>query len=96
MSSTQNWGWNSIDKILEPIRCDPPAAPESLLKVITCKCKITFRNACGTIICTCLKNCLKCVPALGECRGLSCNNPKVEILTFDESEEEEFSNIFDI
>ena len=66
-------------------------------------------NACGTMIWTCCKNGLKCVPACGDCRGLSCNNLQcgncmglscnnlqVEILSSHESEEEECSNIFEI
>lgn len=92
----KNWGWNRVNNVLVPIRCDLPAAPESLLNVIRCKCKTASRNTCGTMLCTCRKNGLKCVPACGDCRGLSCNNPQVETPTFNQLEDDDFNNIFDI
>ena len=73
--SLQNRGWNRTE-VLVPIRRDLPAAPENILKVIRCKCKITSRIACGTVLCTRRKNPLKFVPGCGDVRGLSCNNPQ--------------------
>ena len=64
---------------------DLEAAPENLLKFVRCKCKLTSRNPCGTNLCSCHKNGLKCVAACGDCRGEGCNNA-VEIIL--ETEEE--------
>ena len=49
-------------------------APDDLLQVIRCNCKLTSRNPCGSNLCSCRRNGLKCVPACGDCRGLSGNN----------------------
>ena len=46
----ENWGWTRVNNVLTPICSDLPATPESLLKVIRCKCKTTFRNAPGTML----------------------------------------------
>ena len=92
----KNSGWNRVNNVLVPIRCGLATVPESLLNVIRCKCKTASRNTCGTMLYTCRKNGLKCVPACGDCRDLSCNNPQVETPTFDQLEDDDFNNIFDI
>ena len=45
----KQWGWKLEGKVLMPIMTDLDPAPESLLKFIRCKCKISSRNPCGTI-----------------------------------------------
>ena len=65
----KNWGWSRVNNVLVPIPCDLPAAPESLLNVIRCKCKTASHKTCGTMLCTCRKNSQKCVPACGDSRG---------------------------
>ena len=66
---------------------------ESSLKVTRCKRKITSRNVGRTMLSTCRKIDLKCVPVRRDCKGLSGNNPQLEIRSFDESDEE-FSSVF--
>ena len=36
--------------------------------------KLTSRNPCGTNMCSCCKNGLKCVTACGDCQGLNGQN----------------------
>ena len=66
-------GWK-LDSVKHPIMTDLPAAPETLLKFVHCKCKLTSRNPCGTNLCSCRKNGLNRVTACGDCRGLNCQN----------------------
>ena len=41
---------------------------------------MTSTNTCGTQLCACQRNRLKCVVAWGDCRGEGCNNvEKIEI-----------------
>ena len=83
----QEWGWKLKSNILSPIMTDLDPAPENLLKFIRCKCKVSSRNPCGTNLCMCRKNGLKCVPACGDCIGEACNNSEEIVL-----EEEVTSN----
>ncbi len=80
----QQWGWKLDGTVLVPIMTDLAAAPESLLKFVRCKCKLTSRSPCGTNLCSCRKNGLKCVTACGDCRGESCKNSEEIILGLDE------------
>ena len=66
---------------------------ESSLKATRCKRKITSPNVSRTMLSTCRKIDLKCVPVRRDCIGLSGNSPQLEIRSFDESDEE-FSNVF--
>ena len=69
-----------------PIVTDLDAVPESLLKFVWCKCKLTSKNHCGNNLCSC--NGLKCVSACGDCRGQNCkNSEEME----DDSVNEQFS-----
>ena len=65
---------------------DIAALPETLLKFVRCKCKLSTKNPCGTNICSCNKNGLKCVTACGDCQGKSCQNAE-EISLSPENEE---------
>ena len=53
---------------------DLEPAPESLLKFVRCKCKLSTANPCGSNTCSCLKHGLKHVTVCGDCRGESCRN----------------------
>ena len=68
------WGWKLDGSMLHPVMTDIDPAPESLLKFVRCKCKLTTRNPCGSNTCSCRKHGLKCVTACGDCRGESCRN----------------------
>ena len=77
------WSWrNKKNDYLVPIMTDKPIAPESLTKVIRCKCKTTTKNPCGTKTCTCRKYGLACLSSCGECRGVECNNTEVSKLSY--------------
>ncbi|KAK6175983.1 hypothetical protein SNE40_014355 [Patella caerulea] len=71
--NASEWGWKKTPEGYEPIMTDLPAAPESVLNFVRCKCK-SPKNQCGTMICSCRKNGLKCVSACGGCHGESCRN----------------------
>ena len=73
------WGWSRVDGKLAPLKTDLPAAPERLLTIIRCSCKVN----CESKRCTCRKHGLSCSSACGECKGTSCSN----IHTKDEEEE---------
>ncbi len=79
----EQWGWKLDGTTLTPVMTDMAAAPETLVR---CKCKPS-ENPCGTNVCSCHKNGLKCVTACGDCRGEYCKNAEDIILS---SEEEIF------
>ena len=90
------WGWKLDGKMLMPIMTDLDPAPDNMLKFIRCKCKVSSRNPCGTNVCSCRKNGLKCVPACRDCRGETCNNSEQIIMDLEEnlgSDEDENSII---
>ncbi len=76
--------WKLDGTVLAPIMTDLAAAPECLLKFVRCKCKLTSKSPCGTNLCSCRKNGLKCVTACGDCRGESCKNSEEIILGLEE------------
>jgi len=73
--------------VLMPGMTDLDAAPESLLKFVRRKCKVSSQNPCGNDVCPCHKNWLKCVTACRDCWGESCQNSEDVIL------EEERENV---
>ena len=70
----QQWGWTITDGVFEPIMMDLNAAPDELLSVVRCKCKIEGRRPCATQLCSCLKHGLSCVSACKNCNGEECEN----------------------
>ena len=80
----EQWGWKLDGTVFAPIMTDLAAAPESLLKFVRCQCKLSSKNPCGTNICSCRKNGLKCVTACGDCRGEGCKNAEEMVLDVDE------------
>ena len=73
------WGWKLDSSKLQPIMTDLEPAPESLLKFVCCKCKLSTANPCGSNTCSCCKHGLKCVTACDDCRGESCRNAEETI-----------------
>ena len=70
----KRWGWKLEGSVFAPMMTDLAAAPDSLLKFVRCKCKLTSKNPCSTNICSCRKNGLKCEMACGDCHGEGCSN----------------------
>lgn len=54
----------------------------NLLKCVSCKCKLSSKNPCGSNTCTCRMHGLKCVTACGECWSEGCKN--AEEIIYDE------------
>ena len=88
----EKWVWRLNGTKLNPIMTDLPPVPETLLKFVRCKCKLTSKNPCGTNTCSCHKNGLKCVTARGDCRGLNCLNADDNIELEEENLELEDDN----
>ena len=68
------WGWENVDGKLFPIRTNVSPAPERLIKVIRCNCKLN----CDTRKCSCRKLGLDCTVGCGDCKGVSCSNSKLK------------------
>ena len=53
-----------------------PKTREKVLRwnIICCNCKTTLKISCGSMLWTCRKNELKCMPACGDCRVVNCKN----------------------
>ena len=62
----QNLGWKAVEGKLVPMHCDMDVAPEALMKVVRCNCKM----GCDTLRCSCPKAGLGCPTGCGECRGI--------------------------
>ena len=43
----REWGWVKRDNVLELILTDMEPAPQKLLKIVRCNCKISSKNPCG-------------------------------------------------
>jgi len=70
----EDWGWKIMDGRYEPILTDLAAAPDDILSVVRCKCKIEGRRPCTTQLCSCMKHGLSCVAACKNCNGEQCEN----------------------
>ena len=46
----EQWSWKHDGTVFAPIMTDLAAAPESLLKFVSCQCKLSSKNPCGTNI----------------------------------------------
>ena len=86
----EEWGWTFVGNVLKPIKTDMQPAPESVLKFVRCKCKLSSKNIRRTNLCSCQKHDLKCMVAFGECRDESCGN------SVDINEEDYDKDMFDI
>ena len=86
--NAEQWGSNRNKNGLIPVMTHEPPAPESLLKLISCKCKKGCQKACG-----CRKAGLKCSIICTNCTGGTCDNSQNP--SHDSDEEEETETIFE-
>ena len=77
----RNVVWKKDDGYLVPIPTDKDVAPANILKAIKCRYKSTSKYQCGTSLCSCKRNGLKCMSEHGGCHGEDCNNKKVNKLS---------------
>ncbi|GBN61624.1 hypothetical protein AVEN_147688-1, partial [Araneus ventricosus] len=85
--NTEQWGWNRNKNGLIRVTTLEPPAPETLLKLISCKCKKGCQKACG-----CRKAGLKYSVICTICSG-TCDNSQVP--SHDSVEEEETESVFE-
>jgi len=85
----RDWGGKETNGTLIPVMADKQLAPETLLLVIRCNCKVD----CNTARCSYRKHGLDCSPACGECRGSACFNSPV--LTDPDSDTEDVGEELD-
>lgn len=79
------WGWRETPRGLQAIPTTNKAAPDSLMKLITCGCKGNCGAACG-----CRKAGILCSVACRHCGGENCTNilsPNVDEMHAEETEE---------
>lgn len=65
----EQYGWQKGGNGLETIRTTSDAAPEDILRSISCKCKKGCTGTCG-----CRKIGLKCSVLWLHCNGTACEN----------------------
>ena len=76
---SENNGWLVSNGQLQISWMTKPAAPDSLLEFVQCKCK----TGCETMRCSCLKSGLKCTDF---CQCVSCHNGKEDDSDEDDDE----------
>ena len=64
-----DWGWMREGERLILISTNLPVAPDSIVNVVRCGCKMR----CSSALCTCRKNGLNCMTAC-HCHGRECEN----------------------
>ena len=82
----ENNGWLVSEGQLEISWMTKPAAPESLIELVQCKCK----SGCKTMQCSCLKSGLKCTDF---CQCVNCQIGKDDVNSDDSDDEELDDNI---
>lgn len=78
-----DWGWETSEQGLMPVTMCAEPAPQTLLKMMACKCK----KGC-LASCTCRKAGLKCSILCSFCHGRNCNNA-IPIVLDEEDEDED-------
>ena len=48
----EQWGWKLEGSSFAPIMTDLDATPDSLLKFVRCKCKLSSKKPCSTNVCS--------------------------------------------
>src|SRR6218665_2089505 len=86
-----DWRWKISNDRYVPIQTDLQPAPDEILNVVRCKCKVERRRPCSTQLCSCMKHGLSCVAACKNCYGDQCEN--VAETDNDDLPSEEESNI---
>ena len=66
------WGLKLKEGKYVAIMTDIAAAPQDVIKLIRCACKV----ACGRA-CSCVKVGLKCTHLCKECNGVTCSNASI-------------------
>jgi len=64
-----DWGWMKKDQLMIPILTAKPAAPEKLLKLVSCGCNAGCQRNDG-----CRKLGLDCTIMCSGCNGQTCTN----------------------
>ena len=76
------WGWSLQTNKLVPVMTDTAPAPETLLKMIRCRCS----GGCNTHRCTCQKHGLDCSQVSGQSQNGHCYNTHQDTVSHDEGE----------
>ena len=90
--SPVEWGWTVNENQYVPLSTDNPAAPDEVLNVVRCKCKLSSPRPCTTQLCSCIKHGLSCVTACKNCNGEQCQNaefPNADCDSDDDDEDEQ-------
>lgn len=66
-----DWGWSQTNNMLFPVHSNKPPAPEEIINLVSCNCKVSCKNNCS-----CFKASLDCTAMCGTCGG-SCSNVTV-------------------
>ena len=72
----EQWGWMRWNGVLQTVKTTLEPAPDSILKLISCACKMN----CSTQQCTCFKSGVKCSAICKVCEGTTCQNHYYEDL----------------
>ena len=75
----EDWGWKLQDARMTPIKSDLPVAPERLIHIIRCNCKVTSKAPCLTVSCSFRKHGLSCISSCRGCHGEMCENAEVSL-----------------
>ena len=73
-----DWDWKLCNGKFMPITTDSPVAPDNIWNVVRCKCRVSTRRPCSSMLCSCRKHGLECVAACKDCHGTGCENVTVE------------------
>ena len=73
----EDWGWQLKEGRYIPVATDIAAAPDDMLTIIRCKCKMETKHPCSSQLCTCFKHGLTCVAACKNCNGCDCENAEI-------------------
>lgn len=84
----EKWGWKKIGNQLQPITCDMGPAPEKLLKMVHCTCKIETNEPCGSGRCTCRRYGVECTELCSHCSGTECTNSTLQEMEIEEMTED--------
>jgi len=49
--NAEDWGWKNENGVLVPIDTELRAAPDDVLNIISCKCKMARKSPCSSQLC---------------------------------------------
>ena len=75
--SPLEWGWESVNGKLFPMRTNLPPVPERLIKLTRYSCKLN----CYTKKCSGRKHGLDCTVGCGDSKDVSCSNSNLKNIT---------------